>query len=291
MRCGFRKMGEKMNFKSSKWSLVVLVGLLASCQNLPPSPGPLDQETAVPVFPSASPMEPTPSPEPSEQSSVFPSVAPTFTPTPTPTPEPTPFGKVGETLYYDLTYCRAITESEIQNPVLRSPIDVVVSQDGQTIYATNQREPDEVAKDHRVTRAGMTLFKRLRDRQFVYKIQNGQARVLNIDGNYAHSCFSEGGEIERDGEDQLLLGTVEIEQDNINTSNEPGYFTPYKAFAFHEVKVNANPVVSQVLFRDTDPEVFAAHYAPQRLKSLRYQPDLNPLVFYFHVKLRRLRFS
>ncbi len=267
---------------SYKLFCFLIATTLAACQNLPPSPGPLDAEVSSPVPPSASPVLPTPLPEPSEQPSALPSVEPSYAPTPT--PEPTPLGKAGEIQYYDLTYCRAITASETQNPVLRSPLDVVVSQDGQTVYATNQREPDEVVRDQSVTRAGTTLFKRLRDRQFVYKLQNGQASIMNIDGNYAHSCFSEGGEIERDGEDQLLLGTVEIEQDTINTSYKPGFITLYKAFAFHGVKVNAEPVVSQVLFRDTDPEVFAAYYAPQRLKSLRYQPDLSPLVFYLSAK-------
>ncbi len=271
-----------MNLKQSKWSVWAFIGLLVACQNLPPSPGPLDLEVSSPVPPSASPVLPAPLPEPSGLPSALPSVEPSYAPTPT--PEPTPLGKAGETLFHDLTYCRAITESEIQNPVLHSPLDVVVSQDGQTIYATNQRKPDEGLRDQTVSRAGMRLSKQLRDRQFVYKLHNGRVSVLNIDGNYAHSCFSEGGEIERYGDDQLLLGTVEIDQDLININYVPGFITPYKAFVFHGVKVNAEPMVSQVLFRDTDPEVFWAHYAPQRLKSLRYQPDLNPLVFYLSAK-------
>ncbi|MEZ0369113.1 MAG: hypothetical protein ACAI44_08525 [Candidatus Sericytochromatia bacterium] len=209
-----------------------------------------------------------------------PTATPTYWPPPTPEPRftPTPaLPLVSNALRQPEAYCLnlicvAVTAESVMHPLLHSPRDVVVARDGLTVYVTAEAgRSDDGGISEGFQGCGQDKPGQL-PRSFVYRLRDQQLTILNIDGNYAHSCQFYG-EIERDDSGDLILAAPDVDTD-LHAS-----FTAITAAKFVRVSPETGSVTQQgrlelgkYLPAPWPQQLYSDYFIPHALSHLRFTP-------------------
>jgi len=167
-----------------------------------------------------------------ESASPTPTITPSPKPTPLPTPTPSFLLPSGYETYCNLVRCKPIDEKNFK-PKLINPLDLVVTKDGQTVYAINKRKSINnyryIDKDEKFYHCNDKDIQLL-DRNFIYEIKSDKSiSALRIDGEYPFSCqLSEDIEIDKD--DNLYI-TKPI----IDNNNNKVHVYPYLAHEIYKI--------------------------------------------------------